>query len=394
MPIANIDWRSPRTRLAAVAGKKKAAKAARPVPEVNVEEFFAELRDKAPKAVVWQLVPGAIASSSTETCVSDEEFTNQCYMMKTLYDSKHQSLNPDDLLRECTRITSGLDISDEHIASIENLTREQNQSPLWYSVRDGRLTASSFGKFKPGSPLTVSTKDIDDFCNQAAAGIYSNSMQWGLQSEQKARSIFLSLLAPFHKTLVTDRRGFYVSKAKPYLGASPDGFVTCSCHDAALIEIKCPYSIRNDVPEKAPYLVTKLHRKELDRNSEYYAQIQGQLAVVGVGKCYFTVWTLAGIYIELICFDAEYWQKLVKRLEEVFVHFIMPVLLTGESTEVRAVKGTQTYHCKCKQQISGRLIRCDYDNCCVGFYHYSCVNITRRPAKKWYCSLECSSASP
>ena len=33
--------------------------------------------------------------------------------------------------------------------------------------------------------------------------------------------------------------------ASPFLGASTDGLVTCSCHENRFLEIKCPYNYRN-----------------------------------------------------------------------------------------------------------------------------------------------------
>ena len=41
------------------------------------------------------------------------------------------------------------------------------------------------------------------------------------------------------------KSGLHVMKGKPYIGASPDGLMFCSCCGETIVEIKCPYCIRD-----------------------------------------------------------------------------------------------------------------------------------------------------
>ena len=34
-------------------------------------------------------------------------------------------------------------------------------------------------------------------------------------------------------------------KNRAYIGASPDGIMYCKCHGKSILEVKCPYNIRN-----------------------------------------------------------------------------------------------------------------------------------------------------
>ena len=38
--------------------------------------------------------------------------------------------------------------------------------------------------------------------------------------------------------------GFYICKAYPFIGASPDGLVECKCCGEGLLEIKCLWTYR------------------------------------------------------------------------------------------------------------------------------------------------------
>ena len=48
-----------------------------------------------------------------------------------------------------------------------------------------------------------------------------------------------------HENFTVEITGLHVDVEKPFLGASPDGLTTCSCHGQGLVEIKCPYKNRN-----------------------------------------------------------------------------------------------------------------------------------------------------
>ena len=44
--------------------------------------------------------------------------------------------------------------------------------------------------------------------------------------------------------------GLVVNSKHPFLGASPDAWVTCSCHSNSLIEVQCPYRCQDSSLEQ------------------------------------------------------------------------------------------------------------------------------------------------
>ena len=45
--------------------------------------------------------------------------------------------------------------------------------------------------------------------------------------------------------------GLIINPLWPYIGASPDGIVECNCCSKCVLEIKCPYSHRNETIKSA-----------------------------------------------------------------------------------------------------------------------------------------------
>ena len=39
--------------------------------------------------------------------------------------------------------------------------------------------------------------------------------------------------------------GLFIDCERPYLGASPDGIVICKCCGKGVVEVKCPFCIRD-----------------------------------------------------------------------------------------------------------------------------------------------------
>ena len=51
-----------------------------------------------------------------------------------------------------------------------------------------------------------------------------------------------------HKDVRYRQCGIFIDKTKQYLGTSPDLLIECSCCGEAVVEIKNPFSIANEIP--------------------------------------------------------------------------------------------------------------------------------------------------
>ena len=149
-----------------------------------------------------------------------------------------------DLQFTIQEFKKSLQISQEEVRKIERNTREQRHSSLWYSVRRYRLTASSFGEiFRRRTDTTPDALVLKLLQRQQ---ISSPAIEWGVQEESHAIEAYKThQQSNGHPELTVCPAGFH---------ASPDGGVydpTCNPHPFGFVEVKCPYSHRDDTPVEA-----------------------------------------------------------------------------------------------------------------------------------------------
>lgn len=144
--------------------------------------------------------------------------------------------------------------------------------------------------------------------------------------------------------------------------------------------------------------------RTLSKSHEYYFQVQGQLSVCDKDYCDFVCWTPKGMHIERIVRDYSFFTDVKERLDQFFVTVILPILLTGRNTSGSSTSSpdsssqsqqssqstsTTKSYCWCGGPDAGRMIGCDNTGCSKEWFHYKCVNITRKPKGHWYCSDVC-----
>ena len=103
------------------------------------------------------------------------------------------------------------------------------------------------------------------------------------------------------------------------LGASPDGLV----EEDAIVEVKCPYSFRNErlldkLKNNKTYIISiKNEDIIVNKNHEYYAQIQGILHITNRQKCYLVIWTPQDTFVVVIEKE-EAWNSSLIKLEQFY----------------------------------------------------------------------------
>ena len=99
--------------------------------------------------------------------------------------------------------------------------------------------------------------------------------------------------------------------------------------------MKCPFSQRNATPVHAcssPEYCCALDdngRPKLKRCHNYFAQVQGQMAIGQRPWCDLVVYTTKGLIIERIMFDNDYWTNtLLPKLEIFYDNCIGPEIVS------------------------------------------------------------------
>lgn len=138
----------------------------------------------------------------------------------------------------------------ETIRKIETITNQEDQSenPEWYNHRKGRITASTFS-----SILSFRfTENDENYISKRVMGSFSvidvPSVKFGKENENVARQLYFVNKKMCHEKAYLDPSGLLVDEIYPFLGASPDGLISCKCCGKGLIEIKCTYMYQNNPP--------------------------------------------------------------------------------------------------------------------------------------------------
>jgi len=196
--------------------------------------------------------------------------------------------------------------------------------------------------------------------------------------------------------------------ARPYIGASPDGLVSCSCCGDGVLEVKCPFSVKDKFPEndQASFCMRKVDNSwVLKQDHEYFYQVQTQMHVCKRDYCDFVVWSEKdGIIIDRIEVNKEFFDSIVELLQTVFIYGILPEIIGKwysrqpisnfenivEVSELSAnvevdEEDYEKLWCYCNMPSYGQMIFCDHNNCTIQWFHCDCLRIRKIPKGSWKC---------
>ena len=71
--------------------------------------------------------------------------------------------------------------------------------------------------------------------------------------------------------------GLVISEQYNFIAATPDAVMSCNCCGSGIVEIKCPFVMKDNDPDEAQFL----ENGSLETSHQYYYQVQTQLFVCG-----------------------------------------------------------------------------------------------------------------
>jgi len=190
----------------------------------------------------------------------------------------------------------------------------------WHEQRIGRVTGSMVGAILGLSPY-MTRADAMRSMVRAAIGAPSEftgnvATEYGTMNEAGALIEF-----QMETELQVNPAPFVMYD--DWLGASPDGF----CSDGGLVEVKCPYGLRND---KSPIF------KAPHEQPHYVAQMQVQMFVTGRPRCHFWQWSRHGTSLHRVEYDRDWIDENLPRLRQFHAEYLDEV--ANNADEHRAPK--------------------------------------------------------
>ncbi|PFX12320.1 hypothetical protein AWC38_SpisGene23745 [Stylophora pistillata] len=259
-------------------------------------------------------------------------------VLSNLYDESLANADYPTLLEKANEIVEEIQVTKKQQALVEERTRDQADSRLWFRMRTGRIRASKFKNACRTDPSCPSHSLIMSICHPEMARFNTEATKWGCQHEKVAKETYASFQKVKHKNFGMSYSGLFVSRNHPYLGASPDGLVCCDCCGAGVCVIKCPFCHKNDhISTSAQdknfcFEVTTTGAHRLKRNHQYYYQVQLQLMCTDLKYIDFVVWTKNGLFIERIFADKSFREEKVPKAKEFFLCEQIYVRLLADGT--------------------------------------------------------------
>ena len=131
---------------------------------------------------------------------------------------------------------TSVNISQEEAVTLEKNTRDQADSDLWHIERRKRLTASNFGRIMLRK-VAVNEKFVNSLLKDRK--FTSAPTSYGKNNESVARNMYRKKT----KNHVHEC-GLLINQAFPFIAATPDGKI-CENGQSGILEIKCPFSVRD-----------------------------------------------------------------------------------------------------------------------------------------------------
>ena len=197
---------------------------------------------------------------------------------------------PDTLSSEEGTFLSSLEVDEDTLNKIEAETREQVSSERWREERKFRFTASRFHL------ISRRQRNHNTFAKEMMhpKEFTSTHTAHGRKYEKTAIHEYQKFMNARKTPVAVLKCGLVISNDMPIFAATPDGKVIdfgCS-QPFGIVEVKCPSTKSAVTPLDAcagPKFFCERVGDQccLKTDHEYYAQVQGQMAISGAAWCDF-----------------------------------------------------------------------------------------------------------
>ncbi len=200
--------------------------------------FYSLASCKTAKPAVLSVVPGYCEKYIPSALNADLP-----QVLTDLYNPSYLALSYYDLLQHSSQIV--LTVTKEQCNAVEAKTRDQSDCRPWFRFRAGRITASKFKSVCQSDPANPSLSLIMSICHADTVRLRTTATSWGCQHEKEALKLYSE--TSYHDQLQLSQSGVVISATHPYLGASPDGTVSCNCCELGICEVKVSLIVQNFV---------------------------------------------------------------------------------------------------------------------------------------------------
>jgi len=436
--ISKIDFTTPKQKRKQVitedCGEPSSKSKKFIVPEStdsDLATFHAEISQGLGKPVVQSLM-----AEYNDSYIPETESGILPKPLTELHNPAAMELTYNDLLVKCEDVYDSVTITFNQAVMVEERTREQSKSRVWFDQRAGRITASKLREALHTSYLQPSVSLVKAICYPEQRKFTSAACQYGCKHEDIARVAYIEKMQSYHENFMVIQCGLILDPEFPFMGATPDGIVYCKCCESRVLEIKCPFSCKNKafsdaiLDNSSFFLEDDSGRLVLKEDHMYYYQVQLQMKLCRVQYCDFVAWREDEIFHQRIELNSHFIDSAVHDVEPFIKLAILPELVgkwfskepimplesssgaaTGDSNvsagtsqadsaedvtsnsnrndvAVSDPSNDHISYCYCGNgEDYDDMICCDNKKCSIKWFHFSCLQITKKdvPKGKYFC---------
>lgn len=104
-------------------------------------------------------------------------------------------------------------------------------------------TNNSYLQVSHTNPDQPSLSLLRKICYPQEYKFTSTATIYGCTHEKEAIEVYKSKMTG-HSGFIIKSCGFIVDEENPFLGASPDGLIECTCCGCGVLEVKCPFVLK------------------------------------------------------------------------------------------------------------------------------------------------------
>lgn len=263
-------------------------------PPIDCSTLLSSLFKACPTAAVFSVVPNF--SQHQEESEDNNNELNLPPLLSSLYNKRYRKCSKQELSDIAAHKFSDIQFSKQQAAFLESSTRGQSLSTLWHDYRFGRITASVFGRAAKCKEMIYPTSLVKSVMQYTTPNPAIPALKWGRECENQARDEYKAAMKAKHDRFSVIASGLWLNNDYVYIGATPDGLVSCKCCGEGLLEIKCPFKYKDidplSVKDDKFYLASSnSDHFGLQKDHDYFYQVQCQLAVCEKPYCDFVCWT-------------------------------------------------------------------------------------------------------
>ena len=297
--------------------------------EGELHQCFVNLSKTEGKPVLLSTIP-----DFSDSYIPVSHLPNFPKPLTELFDPTVMTLSYPELPQQCEELYNNYVITADQAEVVEENTRQQAKSKMWFQQKSGRVTASRLKSVITTDASQPSVSLIKSICYPDAHKFYSVACSYGCKHEDTARKEYVYEMRRNHVKFAITESGLVLDPLYPFLGASLDGLVSCDCCGKGVLVIKCPYSCKQKdlvkaVEEDSRFFLYESEEGaiKLKESHQYYYQVQMQMKFCNAEYCDFVVWNKESWINERIYANSDFINDCITKTVDFIKLGILPELV-------------------------------------------------------------------